>query len=162
MQHDDATPWQYVGPIHFSPKEKLLPHIGGIRIVGGDSHSSPWLTLTKWLTKTWLVYLQKSAIDIYSHTSPLIHQVTPTRLTLCGQHCICYENVFTSCWRHPQDIPRSPHTRCVVMASCMIDTQPIPHDRDCPQASLVFRGWVRNSHHPAGGYIPWRRCVITE
>jgi hypothetical protein len=32
--------------------------------------------------------------------------------------------------------------------------QPLPHDRDCPQANLVLRGRDQNSHHPAGGYLP--------
>jgi hypothetical protein len=31
------------------------------------------------------------------HISPLIPQVAPTHLTMCGQCCICYKNVFTSC-----------------------------------------------------------------
>jgi hypothetical protein len=58
------------------------------------------------------------------HTSPLIPQVAPTRLTLRGLLCMSYENVFTSCRRHPQDIPKSPRPRCVVMVSRMTDTQP--------------------------------------
>jgi hypothetical protein len=33
---------------------------------------------------------------IYPHTSSLILQVAPVRLTLYGQHCMHYENVFTS------------------------------------------------------------------
>jgi hypothetical protein len=32
--------------------------------------------------------------------------------------------------------------------------QLLPHDRDCPQANLVLRGWVWDSHHPVGGYLP--------
>jgi hypothetical protein len=39
------------------------------------------------------------------------------------------------------------------MASCMRDTQPLPHDRNYPQANLVLRGWVRDLHHPTGGYL---------
>jgi hypothetical protein len=35
--------------------------------------------------------------NIHIHTSPLIFQVTPTCLTLRGQRCIRYKNVFTSC-----------------------------------------------------------------
>jgi hypothetical protein len=56
--------------------------------------------------------------------------------------------------KRPQDIPRSPHPRCAVVASRTTDTQPLPHDRDYPQASLVLRGRVRNSHHPTGGKLP--------
>jgi hypothetical protein len=62
MQYEDAMPWQHVGPIPSSPKENLLPHIHGVCIVGGNSHSSPWLVITAKLTETWLVYLQKSTI----------------------------------------------------------------------------------------------------
>jgi hypothetical protein len=29
----------------FSPKEKGVPNIDGIRVVGGKMHSSPWLVL---------------------------------------------------------------------------------------------------------------------
>jgi hypothetical protein len=56
--------------------------------------------------------------------------------------------------KRPQDIPRSPRPRCVVVASHTTDMQPLPHDRDCPQANLVLRGRDQNSHHPAGGYLP--------
>jgi hypothetical protein len=51
MQYEDAISGQHVGPIRSSPKEKLLPSIGGIHIIGGDSHSSLWLTLTIQLTE---------------------------------------------------------------------------------------------------------------
>jgi hypothetical protein len=56
--------------------------------------------------------------------------------------------------KRPQNILRSPHPRCVVMISRTIDTQPLPYDRDYPQANLILRGWVRDSHHPVGGYLP--------
>jgi hypothetical protein len=56
--------------------------------------------------------------------------------------------------KKPQDIPRSPHPRCAVVASRTIDMQPLLHDRDCPQANLILRAWVRDSHHPAGGNLP--------
>jgi hypothetical protein len=105
------------------------------------------------LTQLWLAYLQKSTIDIYNHTLPLIPQVAPMRLTLHGQCCIHYENIFTSCRRCPQDIPRSPWSRCAVVASHTTNTQPVPHDRDCPQAILVLRGQVRDSHHPVWGNL---------
>jgi hypothetical protein len=36
----------------------------------------------------------------------------------------------------------------LVTTSRMTDTQPLPHDRDCPQASLVLSAWVQDSHHP--------------
>jgi hypothetical protein len=53
-----------------------------------------------------------------------------------------------------QDIPRSPRTRCMNVTSRTTDTQPLPHDRDYSQESLILRGWVRDSHHLAGGYLP--------
>jgi hypothetical protein len=40
------------------------------------------------------------------------------------------------------------------VASHMIDTHPISHDMDCPQASLVLRGQVWDLHHPARGNLP--------
>jgi hypothetical protein len=39
-----------------------------------------------------------------------------------------------------------------VVTSRTMDTQSLPYDRDYPQASLVLRGRVWNSHHPVGGY----------
>jgi hypothetical protein len=36
--------------------------------------------------------------------------------------------------KRPQDIPKSPHPRCAVVASRTTDTQPLPHDRDYPKA----------------------------
>jgi hypothetical protein len=55
--------------------------------------------------------------------------------------------------KRPQDIPRSPRPRCAVMTSRMMDTQPIPHDRDCPKENIVLRGRVQDSHHPTGWYL---------
>jgi hypothetical protein len=55
--------------------------------------------------------------------------------------------------KRPQYIPRSPRPRCVVLTSRTMNTQSLPHDRVCPQAKLVLRGWVWDSHVPAGGYL---------
>jgi hypothetical protein len=33
-------------------------------------------------------------------------------------------------------------------------TQPLPHDRDSPQANLVLKGWVWDSHHLVRGDLP--------
>jgi hypothetical protein len=60
MQYEYVMPWQHVGSIGSSPKEKLLPNIDGVHIVRGNSHSSPWLFLAKRLTKAWLAYMKKS------------------------------------------------------------------------------------------------------
>jgi hypothetical protein len=91
-------------------KKKLLLHIGGVRIVGGNSHWTLWLTLTIRFTETWLVYQQKSTIYIYicTHTSPLIPQVASVCLTLHGQCCIRYENVFTT-WGRDHKTFLGPH-----------------------------------------------------
>jgi hypothetical protein len=55
--------------------------------------------------------------------------------------------------KRPQDIPWSPRPRCAVMTSRMTDTQPLPHDRDCPQGNLILRGQVWDSCHLTGGYL---------
>jgi hypothetical protein len=56
--------------------------------------------------------------------------------------------------KRSQDIPRSPRPRCVVVTSRTTDTQPLLHNRDCFQTNLILRGWVQDSHHPVGGYLP--------
>jgi hypothetical protein len=56
--------------------------------------------------------------------------------------------------KRSQDIPRSTCPRCAVVTSRTMDTQPLLHDRDCPQANLTLRGCIRDSHHPVGGYLP--------
>jgi hypothetical protein len=56
--------------------------------------------------------------------------------------------------KRPPDIPRSSHPRCAVVTNHTTDTQLLLHDRGCPQANLVLRGRVRDSHHLAGRYIP--------
>jgi hypothetical protein len=76
--------------------KRKFANIDGVRILGGESHSSPYLVLAVWLAQMLLAYLQKSTIDIW-HTSPLISQVVSMRLTLCGHRCIRYKNVFTYC-----------------------------------------------------------------
>jgi hypothetical protein len=52
-----------------------------------------------------------------------------------------------------QDIPRSPRPSCTLVTSRTTDMQPLPHDRDCHQTNLVLSRWVRDSHHPTGGYL---------
>jgi hypothetical protein len=58
--------------------------------------------------ETWLVYVQKSTIYIYIHTSPLIPQVAPMHLTLHGQRCISYNNILTS-WGRDHKTFLGPH-----------------------------------------------------
>jgi hypothetical protein len=121
----------------------------GIRVIGGKMHSSMWLVLMKQSYTIVVSIHAENTTYIYIY----IPQVVIVRLTLHGHRCIHYENVFTSCRRHSQDIPRSPCPRCAVMISRMIDTQPLPHDKDCPQASHVLRGRVWGSHLHAGGNL---------
>jgi hypothetical protein len=56
--------------------------------------------------------------------------------------------------QRPQDISRSSRPRCAVVASHTIDTQPLPHDMDCPQANLILMGRAWDSHHPMRGNLP--------
>jgi hypothetical protein len=155
MQHEDVMPWKYVGPICSSPEEKLLLHIGGVRIVGGNSHWTLWLTLMIRFTETWLVYQQKSTIYIYMHTYFTTYPPSGVRVFNAARTVLhtlreCIHDVR----KRPQDIFRSPRPRCAVVASRTADTQPLPYDRDCPQASLVLRGRVWDSHHPTEEYLP--------
>jgi hypothetical protein len=151
LQYEYMMPWQYVGPIR-PHQNKRLANIVGIRIVGGKTHSSPWLALSN-MTYSNVVSVPVEKYRYVWYTSPLIPQVMSVCLTLHEQCCIHYENIFTSCRWRPQDIPRSPCPRCVVVASHTIDAQPLPHDRDGSHASLVLRERVQDSHHPTGGNL---------
>jgi hypothetical protein len=55
--------------------------------------------------------------------------------------------------KRSQDIPSFTRPRCAVVTSRTMDMQPLLHDRDCPQANLILRGRVQDSHHPMGGYL---------
>jgi hypothetical protein len=48
----------------------------------------------------------------------------------------------------------STRPRYVVVTSHTMDIQPLLHDRDYPQVSLILRGRVQDSHHPTRGYLP--------
>jgi hypothetical protein len=98
--------------------------------------------------------INSGALYIYNHTTSLILEVALTRLMLRGQHCIRYENVFMSYRSRQQENPTSPHSMFVIMASRTTDMQPLPHDKDCPQARLILREWVCDSHHPTSGNLP--------
>jgi hypothetical protein len=152
MHHENAMLWQHVSPIRSSPKEMLLPHIGGVHIVGGNSHSSSWLVLTIWLTKRGqrtcrrAQYTYMTYIITYPLSDAYVFNAVRTTLYTLRERIHVLRK-----W--PQDIPRSTCPRCTVVTSRMTDTQPLLPDRDCPQASLVLRGWVQDSHHPTGGYL---------
>jgi hypothetical protein len=98
------------------------------------SHSSPYSVLTK-LDYTIVVSVPIKEHNIHIHTSPLIPQVTPTRLTLRGQHCIHHKNIFMSC--------ESGHKTFLGLYSPWVcgrnssheGLQSLSHDRDCPQAT---------------------------
>jgi hypothetical protein len=69
-----------------------------------------------------------------------VHTFNVTRTTLHTlRECI---HIFR---KRPQDIPNSTSPRCAVLTSHTMDTQPLPHDRDCPQANLDLRGWVKQT-----------------
>jgi hypothetical protein len=152
MQHENAMLWQHVSPIRSSPKEKLLPHIGGIHIVGGNSHSSSWLVLMIWLAKRGqrtcrrAQYTYMTYITTYPPSDAYTFNAARTTLYTLRERIHVLRK-----W--PQDIPRSTRPRCTVVISRMMNTQSLLPDRDCPQASLVLRGWVQDSHHPMGGYL---------
>jgi hypothetical protein len=92
----------------FLTKRKSLPNIDGIRIVDGKFVLNPMVISSDTTYETWLTYLQKSTIYIYTHTSPLIPQVAPTCLTLYVQRCIRYKNIFTS-WGRDHKTFLCPH-----------------------------------------------------
>jgi hypothetical protein len=62
-----------------------------------------------------------------------------------------YSRLAEVATRHSQVSTRPGYA---VVTSRMSDMQPLPHNRDYPQASLTLRGRVRDSHHPAGGNLP--------
>jgi hypothetical protein len=125
------------GPIRPRQKKKLTKYIW-------RTCSRWWIALIPLVNANGLTYVIVVSVPventtyIYNHTSSLIPQVALMRLMQHRQHCICYENVFTSCRRRPQNIPMSPHPRCTVVASRTIDAQSLPHDMDCPQVSLII------------------------
>jgi hypothetical protein len=80
-----------------------------------------WCTCSQWqialihvVSSTGMTYANMVSVsvekdNIHIHTSPLIPQVASTHLTLRGQHCIRYENVFTS-WGSDHKTSLGPHT----------------------------------------------------
>jgi hypothetical protein len=104
--------------------------------------------------KTWLAYLQKTTIYIYTHTSPLIPSSGARTFNAARIALYMWQECIHVLQKRPQNIPRPPYPRCVGVASRMTDTQPLPHDRDYHQESLILRGWVQDSHHPVGGHLP--------
>jgi hypothetical protein len=98
-----------------------------------------------YLHNSWLAYLQKLT-NIW-HSSPPIPQVALVCLTLYGQRCIRYENVFTSCGRGHKTF-LGPHALGAwPWLSRMADiTVHIFRDRLSTCKPLLERR-VRDSHH---------------
>jgi hypothetical protein len=101
----------------------------------------------------WLVYLQNSTIYIYTYiiiyppSGACAFNAVRTTLHILRERIHVLR-------KRPQDILMSSRPRCAVVISHTTDTQPLPHDRDCPQASIVLRERVQDSHHPVVGYLP--------
>jgi hypothetical protein len=77
-------------------QKKCSPNIDGIHIVGGKIALIPVVSSSRMIyTNVVSVPAEKHNIyGIHHHLSP---QVAPTHLTLRGQCCIYFKNVFTSC-----------------------------------------------------------------
>jgi hypothetical protein len=150
--HAYVRSWQYVSPIRPHQKKKFAKC--SLRTYSRWQIALILVVCSSSMTYTNMVSVPAEKHMYIWYTSPLILPVVPTCLTLRGQRCIHYKNVFTSCRRGLQDIPRPPRPRCAVVASCMIDMQPLPYNRDCPQASLILGGQVWDSHHPVGENLP--------
>jgi hypothetical protein len=126
MQYVNAMLRQHVGPICSSPKERLAKYIR-------HTYSQMQITLIPVVSSSWMTYAnvvsvpaEEQNIHIW-HTSLLIPQVVPMRLTLCWQRCIRQKNIFTSCGSGHKTFPGlySPHD----------GLQSLSHDRGCPQAT---------------------------
>jgi hypothetical protein len=142
----------YVGPICSSPNEKLAQYIRRT-YSWWQSHSSPLSVLSN-LVYTIVVSIPTEERNIHIHTSPLIPQVAPTRLTLCGQRFIHHNNIFMPCGSGHCTFPSLYSPWVHGHDSSHDGLEPLPHDRDCPQANLALRQRVWDSHHPVGGYLP--------
>jgi hypothetical protein len=140
-----TTCWSY----KFLIEIKVLPNIDGVRIISGKSHSSV-------VSSSGMTYANMVSVPAVEHNRYMSYITT---YPPSGSH------MFNATWialhmlqkrihilrKRPQNIPRSRHPRCAVVASRTIDTQPLPQNGDRPQASLVLRVRVRDSHHPMGG-----------
>jgi hypothetical protein len=145
MQYECARSWQHVGPIRPHQK-KRLSNIVSIYVVSDRNHTHS------------MTYAIVVSIHAENNRYIIIHHHLSSKwrymcLTLHRQRCIRYENVFT-CGRGPQDIPRSPHPRCMIMSSRMIDnTVHISQYRPSSgKPCLEFPGFT--SPHERLSYVP--------
>jgi hypothetical protein len=118
------------GPIRSLPKEKFAQYIRRTYI-RCRSHSSLELVLAK-LIYAIVVSVPAEMHNIHIwHTSPLIQQVAPTCITLCGQRCIRHKNVFTSYGSGHKTSPCLYSSWVRSHDSSHDECQPLLHDRDC-------------------------------
>jgi hypothetical protein len=121
---------QHVGPIRFSSKEKLAHYIRRT-YNRWQSHSFPLSVLAKLVYAIMVsVPAEEHNIHIW-HTSPLIPQVAPMRLTLCGQRCIRHKDIFTSSGSGHKTFPGLYSPWVCGRGSLHDRRQPLLHDRDC-------------------------------
>jgi hypothetical protein len=114
------------------------------------------ITLMSVVSSSGMTYENVVSVPAEEHNWYIITYITPYPLSATRAFNDAWTTLYTLRERihvlrkRPQDIPKSPHPRCAVMASHTTDTQPLLRNRDCPQASLILKGRVRDSHHPTG------------
>jgi hypothetical protein len=126
--HTHVQIMKYVGPICSSRKEKFANYIRRT-YNQWQSHSSPLSVLTK-LVYAIMVSVPAEEHNIHIHTSPLIPQVAPTHLTMCGHRCIHHKNIFTSCESGHKTLSGLYLPWVCGRDSSHDGRQPLPHDRD--------------------------------
>jgi hypothetical protein len=162
MQHENAMSWQHVSP--FLTKRKACATYRWHTHSRWQFALNPVVSSNDMTYKTWLAYMQKKTIYIYTHTTPLIPQVAPMRLTLYGQYCICYENVFTS-WERDNKIFLGPHT--LGAWSWLVARQTHNPYRMIgivlnQTSSWEDRSKIHITLREELNFLPFCRCVVTE
>jgi hypothetical protein len=152
-----ATCWLYM----FLTKRKSSSNIDDVCIVGGKVTLIPVVSSKRYD----LLKRDQCTCKRVQYTYDIYHH-----LSLSGTH------MFNVAWtmlhtlqerihvlkKRPQDITRSPCPTCTFVTSRTTDMQPLPHNRDHPQANLILRGHVQDLHHPTRGYLPYHMCVATK
>jgi hypothetical protein len=156
MQHEDAMPWHML-VLSIPHQNKIFCHTYRRRVYSRWQIALNLVASSSDMTyKTWLVYLQKSTI-IYP-------PVASVRLTFHGQHCIHYENVFTS-WGSDYNISLGSHalgarswsvTRQTRNPYRTIETvlKQVSSWRDRSEIHITRREELTS--------LPFRRCVVTK
>jgi hypothetical protein len=135
-------PWHHVGSVHFA----LIPVV--------SSNDYDWRNVVSIPTEEHIIHIYTYITTYPPNGARVFNAARTMRHTL--RECI---HVLR---KRPQDILRSPHPRFMVVASRMTDMQPLPHDRDCPQANLILKGQVRDSHHPVEAYLPSYLVIVAS